>query len=140
MAALSQRMQIKQTSIQNSKHQSMVVSFFQKHNAMITVQPHYRFTNSNINTTSWDYSTSSPNVIISTKQSKVQRTTLQTISQVSMQNYCVQGLKFTSSANHQQPKKCVRQHKFRARSFKVYKSQKNLWKEGKPEFPVGIFH
>lgn len=56
-----------------------------------------------------------------------------------MQNYCVQGLKFTSSANHQQPKKCARQYKFRVSSFKVYKSQKNLWKGVKPGFPVGIF-
>lgn len=59
----------------------MVVSFFiQKHNAMITVQPHYRFTNSNINTTSWDYGTFPLDVIIIMKQSKVQQTTLQTIS------------------------------------------------------------
>lgn len=43
MAALSQCMQIKQTSTQNGKHQWLVhILFPPKHKAMITGQPRYR--------------------------------------------------------------------------------------------------
>lgn len=72
-----------------SKHQWLFhIMFSQNHKAMITVEPRYEFTNSSIKATSLDSSTSPPNIIIRTKQSKVQQTTLQTSSPVSMQLVC----------------------------------------------------
>lgn len=82
-------MHAKKTDIYpTDKHRWLLhLVFSQNHKAMTTAEPRYRFTESRINATSLDSSTS-PDAIISTKQGRVQQTRLQTSSQVSMQLLC----------------------------------------------------
>lgn len=106
--------------------------FSQNHKAMITAEPRYRFTESRINATSLDSRRLQTQLSVRSR-AECNRQDYR-LALKSACSYCVQGLKFTSSANHQQPQKGVRQHTSTARSLKGCKVRKICEKKESQDF------